>query len=67
MPIYTFYCPKCQDEITDIFPMKDSSGKGIVCPKCGHKGLRQVFKGSFSMITKDSVCPTGTCSLTKNR
>lgn len=67
MPTYTFRCPKCQYEFTDIFPMKDSDGKRIICPKCRNKGLKQVFKGSFSMVKKDSVCPTGTCSLTKNR
>jgi len=67
MPTYTFRCPKCQYELTDIFPMKDSNGEKVICPKCGNKGLKQVFKGSFSVITRDSACPTGTCPLTRNK
>jgi hypothetical protein len=47
--------------------MKDSGGENLVCPKCKNKGLKQVFKGSFSIITKNKsfVCPSGTCSLTE--
>jgi hypothetical protein len=45
--------------------MKDSEGKNLVCPQCGHKGLKPVFKNSFSIINKNKsfVCPTGTCPL----
>ena len=63
MPTYTFRCPKCQYKFSDIFPMKDFEGKKVVCPKCGHKGVTRVFEGSFSIISKSSACPTGTCPL----
>ena len=67
MPTYTFRCPKCRYEFTDIFPMKDFEGENLVCPRCKNKGLKQVFKGSFSLITKNKsyACPNGMCSLTK--
>ena len=67
MPTYNFRCPKCQYEFSDIFPMKDYDGKKVVCPKCGHRGLNQVFKSGFSLIKKNSssACPTGTCPLTR--
>lgn len=63
MPTYIFRCPKCQYEFSDIFPMEDFDGKKLICPKCGNKGLKQVFKKAFSILTKNSVCPTGTCPL----
>jgi len=65
MPTYTFRCPKCGHKFTDVFPMKDSGGEKLVCLKCGNKGLNQVFEGSFSIISKNSSCPTGTCPLTR--
>jgi len=47
--------------------MKQSDGKGVVCPKCKLKGVKRVWEGGF-FIKKDSAkknsCPTcssGTC------
>ena len=64
MPTYTFRCLKCSHKFTDIFPMKDSDGKNVVCPKCKNKGVKRVYEGSFSIGKKSSFsCPTGTCPL----
>ena len=67
MPTYNFCCPKCHYEFTDIFPMKDSDGKKLTCPKCDHRGLSQVFRSPFSIINKssNSACLSGSCSLSR--
>jgi len=66
MPTYTFHCPKCSYKFNDMFPMKDSDGKKVVCPKCKNKGVKRIFEGSFS-IRKNlkSSCSTETCPLVK--
>lgn len=65
MPIYTFRCPKCQDKFTDIFPMRDSNGENVVCPKCKSKGVKRVYEGSFSIGTKSKApsCSSGVCPI----
>ncbi|MBN1263046.1 MAG: hypothetical protein JW991_01690 [Candidatus Pacebacteria bacterium] len=65
MPTYTFRCPQCKKELTGIFPMKDFDGKKVVCPECGRKGLKQIFKSPFSIINKKPACPTGNCPLVR--
>lgn len=67
MPTYTFQCPKCEHKFSDIFPMADSNGKKVVCPKCRHRGVKRVFEGGFFIDKKksQSSCPTGTCPLMK--
>ncbi len=65
MPTYTFNCPKCKHKFTDIFPMKDSGGKNVICPKCKNKGVKRVYEGLFSIGTRSRVpsCPSGVCPI----
>ncbi len=73
MPTYTFRCPKCKHKFTDIFPMKQSDGENIVCPKCKTKGVKRVWEEAFSIgkssknsFKNESSCPTcssGVCGL----
>ena len=66
MPTYTFSCSKCGYKFADIFPMSQSSGEEVVCPKCKNKGLERVYEGSFSIGKRtSSSCPTGACPLVK--
>lgn len=66
MPIYTFRCSKCKHKFTDIFPMKQSDGKKIVCPKCKTKDVKRVWEGSF-FIRRNScpTCSSGACGLNR--
>ena len=72
MPNYSFRCPKCKYEFTDNFPMKQSDGKSVACPKCKAKGVERVWETFFTRKTSkdafknESSCPTcssGFCGL----
>lgn len=42
MPIYEYECRSCEVQFQTLI-MKKSEEKGLVCPKCGQKGIRRLI------------------------
>ena len=50
MPVYEYYCDKCQREVTLTLHDKGQ----IKCPKCGGKALRPLVSTFFSQTSRKS-------------
>jgi len=50
MPVYEYYCEKCEREVQLTLSMREHDKGSIKCPKCGGKVLRPLLS-SFSSHT----------------
>jgi len=59
MPYYDLYCPSCKTEHNISATMADKHAKKIVCPDCGSRDLKTVFKQPPAVIkgAKENFCP----------
>lgn len=42
MPIYEFKCPECGRRVEELCGLGEK-GSRLLCPDCGHAGLKRVF------------------------
>jgi putative FmdB family regulatory protein len=53
MPLYEYYCEKCQREITIPMSMSEHE-KGAACPHCGSREMRPLVGAFFSKTSRKS-------------
>ena len=54
MPLYEYYCDKCQREVTLTLSFSEHEKGKIKCPKCGGKALRPLVRTFFSQTSRKS-------------
>ena len=54
MPVYEYYCDKCQREVTLTLSISEHEKGKIKCPKCGDKALRPLVSTFFSQTSRKS-------------
>ena len=54
MPLYEYFCPSCQREVTIPMSMSEHDKGSAVCPGCGAAGLRPLVGTSFSKTSRKS-------------
>ncbi|PYN59336.1 MAG: hypothetical protein DMD92_09465 [Candidatus Rokuibacteriota bacterium] len=54
MPVYEYYCDKCQREVTFTLTISEHDKGRITCPKCGGKALRPLLSTFVSQTSRKS-------------
>jgi putative FmdB family regulatory protein len=54
MPMYEYYCDKCQREVTLTLTISAHDKGQITCPKCGGKALRPLLSTFVSQTSRKS-------------
>ena len=54
MPVYEYYCDKCQREVEFTLSISEHEKGKIKCPKCGGKALRPLVSTFFSQTSRKS-------------
>ena len=54
MPLYEFYCGKCQKEVSVTMSISEREKGQAACPKCGSHDLRQLMGTFFTQTSKKS-------------
>jgi putative FmdB family regulatory protein len=53
MPLYEFYCDRCQKEVALSQTMSEHA-RGAACPDCGNRDMRPLVGMFFSRTSKKS-------------
>jgi putative FmdB family regulatory protein len=54
MPVYEYYCPQCQREVTVPMSVSEHDKGGAACPQCGGHDLRPQLGTFFSKTSRKS-------------
>ena len=54
MPLYEFYCDKCQREVSLTRTISEHDKGNAACPKCGSKKMRPLVGTFYSKTSKKS-------------
>jgi putative FmdB family regulatory protein len=54
MPLYEFFCDKCQKEVSLTLSMSEREKGGAECPQCGGRELRPLVGTFFSKTSRKS-------------
>lgn len=54
MPLYEYFCDRCQREVTLTQSMREREQGGAACPQCGGRDLRQLVGSFFSKTSRKS-------------
>ena len=54
MPLYEFFCPKCDQEISLTLTMGERERGEYKCPACGTKDLQPLLGTFFSKTSRKS-------------
>ena len=54
MPVYEYYCDKCEREVTLTLSIREHERGPIKCPKCGGKAPRPLLSAFMSQTSKKS-------------
>jgi putative FmdB family regulatory protein len=54
MPVYEYFCDKCQREVTVTMAMSEREKGGVACPACGSRELRPLVGSFFSKTSRKS-------------
>jgi len=54
MPMYEYYCDKCEREVQLTLTIREHDKGPIKCPKCGGKALRPLLSTFMSQTSKKS-------------
>jgi putative FmdB family regulatory protein len=54
MPLYEFFCDKCQKEVSLTLSMSEREKGGAECPQCGSRELRALVGTFFSKTSRKS-------------
>ena len=54
MPVYEYYCDKCEREVTLTLTIREHEKGNIQCPKCKGKALRQLLSAFMSQTSRKS-------------
>jgi len=54
MPLYEFFCDRCQKEVTLSLSMHERQQGNAACPECGSRDLRPLVGTFFSKTSRKS-------------
>ena len=54
MPLYEFYCPKCDREVRVTLTLSEKESGTVDCPACGGKELQPLMAAFFSKTSRKS-------------
>jgi len=54
MPMYEYYCDRCDREVTLILSIGEHEKGRIQCPRCGGKSLRPLLSTFVSQTSRKS-------------
>ena len=54
MPVYEYYCDKCQREVQVTLSISKHDKAKVACPKCRSKALRPLVSRFFSQTSRKS-------------
>ncbi len=54
MPVYEYYCEKCQKEVTLTMSISDHSKGAAACPQCGGREMRPLVSTIFTQTSRKS-------------
>ena len=54
MPLYEFFCDKCQKEVSLTLTMSQRQAGAAACPHCGTRDLRPLVGTFFSKTSRKS-------------
>lgn len=54
MPLYEFYCPKCDKEVGVTLTLTEKESGTVACPACGGKDLQPLMARFFSKTSRKS-------------
>ena len=54
MPLYEYFCEKCQREVTMPMTISQHDKGGAACPQCGSTKLRQQIGTVFTQTSRKS-------------
>jgi len=54
MPLYEFFCEKCQKEVALTMTIREREAGSARCPECGGSGLQPLMATFYSKTSKKS-------------
>lgn len=54
MPLYEYYCPTCQREVSVTMSMSERDKGVAACPQCGRRDLTPLVGSFFSKTSRKS-------------
>jgi putative FmdB family regulatory protein len=54
MPLYEYFCEKCQREVTMPMTISQHDKGGVACPQCGSTKLRPQIGTVFTQTSRKS-------------
>jgi putative FmdB family regulatory protein len=54
MPLYEYFCDKCQKDVTIPMSISQHEKGGAACPQCGNRALRPLVGSFFSKTSRKS-------------
>jgi len=54
MPLYEYYCEKCQREVTVPMSISEHDKGAAACPQCGGRDMRQLVSTVFAQTARKS-------------
>jgi putative FmdB family regulatory protein len=54
MPLYEFFCDKCQQEVSLTLSLREREQGTAPCPQCGSRELRPLVGTFFSKTSRKS-------------
>jgi putative FmdB family regulatory protein len=54
MPLYEYFCEKCQREVTMPMTISQHDKGGVACPQCGSTALRPQIGTVFTQTSRKS-------------
>jgi len=54
MPVYEYYCDKCEREVQLTLSIREHDKGPVKCPKCGGKTLRPLLSTFSSQTSRKS-------------
>jgi putative FmdB family regulatory protein len=54
MPVYEYYCDKCERDVTLTLTVSEHEKGKMKCPKCGSKALRKLLSKFLTQTSRKS-------------
>ncbi len=54
MPLYEYYCEKCQKEVTLTMSISEHGKGGVACPQCSGHEMRPLVSTIFTQTSRKS-------------
>ncbi len=54
MPVYEYYCEKCNKEVSHTMSISEHDKGGAACPDCGSRSLRPLVGTIFTQTSRKS-------------